>query len=289
MQPDWFKSYLNEGGDQCAFESNGARISYRHWRNEEKPGLLFVHGHAAHARWWDFVAPAFLHSFNIVAIDLSGSGDSEHRETYSARQFADEIVGCIKAAGLSETIIVGHSFGGSMTRVAAHLYPEAMKAIALIDSNIPTHKGSRQPPPMPKSKTRYYPSLAEGIRRFRLRPPQPKPAEFILEYIATHSLQETDQGYCFKYDSAVFAKMPADEDLPVASEMIQSLSVPVGLIYGTLSRFFPADVVEQLGTIVPDELTLAIEDAHHHVFLDQPEQFISALNDLLVKINRYED
>ena len=281
VQPAWFSTYLSHQPTVACFEVENTRISYRHWHNVNKPGLLFVHGHAAHARWWDFIAPAFRDSHNVATIDLSGSGDSSHRAVYSARLFAREIVGCIQASGLNSTTVVGHSFGGTMTRTAAYLYPEQITAIILADSNIPTHRGSRRPPPTPRRKKRYYPNMSEGIRRFRLRPPQPRPQDFIFNYIAEHSLKETEQGYCFKYDSAVFAKMPAEKDMPVASDMIKNVAIPVGLIYGTLSRFFPPAVVENLPALVPPELSFSIAEAHHHVFLDQPEKFVETLSALL--------
>ena len=152
VQPAWFSTYLSHQPTVACFEVENARISYRHWRNVNKPGLLFVHGHAAHARWWDFIAPAFRDSHNVATIDLSGSGDSSHRAVYSARLFSREIVGCIQASGLNSTTVVGHSFGGTMARTTAYLYPEQITTIILADSNIPTHKGSRRPPPKPRGK-----------------------------------------------------------------------------------------------------------------------------------------
>ena len=113
MRPNWFSAYLNQQPTVKHFKLEGTRISYRHWSNKNKPGLLFVHGHAAHASWWDFIAPAFTDSYDVVAIDLSGSGESDHKRTYSSRLFAREIADCIWASGIKSPTIVGHSFGGN--------------------------------------------------------------------------------------------------------------------------------------------------------------------------------
>ena len=99
-----------------------------------KPGLMLVHGHAAHAHWWDFIAPAFAGDFDVVAIDLSGAGDSDHRESYTAARFGEEIVSIIEAAELTSPTVVGHSFGGTLTRIAAHLSPDAMQSVVIVDS-----------------------------------------------------------------------------------------------------------------------------------------------------------
>ena len=115
MQPEWFSKYLGMEARQHSVSVAGAMISYRRWQASGKPGLLFVHGHAAHSHWWDFIAPAFLDRFDPLAIDLSGAGESDHRDSYSAETFTDEIVAVCEHAGLDCPTLVGHSFGGSMT------------------------------------------------------------------------------------------------------------------------------------------------------------------------------
>lgn len=283
MQPDWFQRALKQGPDHHYVDIEGARIHYQCWAstNPTAKGLLFVHGHAAHAHWWDFIAPAFTGHFNVVALDMSGSGDSDHRDIYSATGFAGEIIGVSNAAGLNSPIVVGHSFGGAMTRVAAWQHQEAFSGLVLVDSAIPGHKGSRRAPPMPKLRERFYPSEKEGMRRFRLRPPQPCGNQYVLDHIAATSLRVTDRGYQFKYDSAVFAKMRHAEDFPAATEMIRDLAIPVGMIYGENSRFFPPEVVTELEKVIPPARIRSVPDAHHHVFLDQPLDFVTKLKDLL--------
>lgn len=271
---------------QHSCQVEGATIAYQHWKNPGKPGLLFVHGHAAHAHWWDFIAPAFISDYDVVAIDNSGSGDSDHREEYSAALFAQEIVSCIQAAGLNSCIVVGHSFGGTMTRIAAHLYPDQLKSIVIIDSALPAKKSSREPIPMPKVRPRFYESLEQGKRRFRLRPPQPCDNKFILDYIAGYSLQETPKGFKFKLDGAVFAKMSLAEEFPAAADMVSGMQIPVGFIYGEKSRFFPPAIADGLGSILDSTLIRAVPNAYHHVFVDQPLAFIEALKDLLPQLSR---
>ena len=271
--------------EQHSCQVEGASIAYQHWKNPGKPGLLFVHGHAAHAHWWDFIAPAFISDYDVVAIDNSGSGDSDHREEYSTALFAREIVGCIEAAALNSPIVVGHSFGGTMTRITAHLYPDHLNSIVIVDSALPPKKSSREPLPMPKVRSRYYESLEQGKRRFRLRPPQPCDNKFILDYLAGHSLKETSKGYQFKLDGAVFAKMALTEEFPAAADMVRDMQIPVGFIYGEKSRFFPPTIAEELALSLDPTLIRVIPDAHHHVFLDQPLRFIEALKDLIPQLN----
>ena len=177
--PDWFQQYTTLARNDHWKTVAGARIHYQTWNDQEaKPGLLFVHGHAAHAHWWDFIAPAFIDKYKVAAMDMSGAGDSDHRDAYSARTFAQEIFTVAQALG-EDTIVVGHSLGGTMTRICGHLYGDRLGGIVIVDSNISRARGKRAPLPMPRRKDRIYTSIETGMRRFRLRPAQPSPPAYI--------------------------------------------------------------------------------------------------------------
>lgn len=284
--PDWFQKYIAAPRDTRFVEVDGASIHYDTWAGPAgAPGLLFVHGNGAHSHWFDFIAPAFCEHYNVMAMDMSGAGDSGHRGHYTATGFAREIIEVCRDAGFRNTVVAGHSFGGTMTRITGYLYGEELAGIVLLDSAISSSRGRRGPPPAPRSAVRYYESLEQGARRFRLRPPQPCENDWIIDYIARHSLRKTEQGYCFKLDQALFSKMTADAgvDLPDAVTMLGQVKCPVGFIYGEQSRFFPPEAVALLKSAVDPDYIESIPGAHHHIFLDQPLAFIETLSRLLQK------
>lgn len=285
--PDWFQQYIATPRETRSVQVDGASIHFDTWAGpDDAPGLLFVHGNGAHTHWWDFIAPAFTDRFNVMAMDMSGAGDSDHRAHYTATGFAREIIEVCRDAGYRDTIVAGHSFGGSMTRIAGYLYGEELAGIVLLDSAIATSRGRRAPPRAPRGDTRYYATAEQAIRRFRLRPPQPCENSWIIEYIARHSLAQTDQGYCFKLDQALFSRMTEDPDveLPDAVSMLKEVKCPTGFIYGENSRFFPPEAVTLLESIIEPDLLLSIPNAHHHLFLDQPLAFIDTLGKILSRL-----
>lgn len=285
--PDWFQHYVDVPRTSSFTNVDGARIHYQSWPSTTgHPGLLFVHGNGAHSHWWDFIAPAFADDFNVMAIDLSGSGDSDHRERYSATVFVDEIMAACRDSRYERPFLVGHSFGGSMTRIAGYLNGEQLGGIVLVDSVVAGNRGRRRPPRAPTSRTRYYETLEQAKKRFRLRPPQPCENAWILDYIAAHSLRHTDKGYRFKLDQALFSKMVEDSavDLPDAVTMVRNIACPTGFIYGEQSRFFSAGDIATLASIFDPRLLIGIANAHHHVFLDQPLAFIEALQTVLQRM-----
>ena len=292
MTPDWFNHALAQVPQHHTLNVLDAVIHYQTWnvaanqeKDPKKPGLLFVHGHAAHAHWWDFIAPAFSQQYHVGALDMSGNGDSAHRDQYRASQFAAEIVAVANKLG-PNTILVAHSFGGSMARIAAYLHPDEFQSLVLVDSVLSrTRRQTTEPTTVGAPRVRYYPSLKEAQRRFRLRPPQPRPAAYIQDHLARYSVHETPGGFRFKLDPQVFEKFWPDEiEYPDAITMIQTLQIPTAYIYGELSGFCPPEVLKDLVSLFPADKLEMVAAAYHHVFLDQPEAFVEILHKLLIRL-----
>ena len=111
--------------------------------------VLFLHGNAAHADWWSFIAPQFADTHRCAAISWSGMGRSDWRAAYNIPTFAREAIAAIEVAGLAASgtppVVVAHSFGGFPTlRLASH-HPEAISGAILVDSAPPRAEGG--PPP----------------------------------------------------------------------------------------------------------------------------------------------
>ena len=73
----------------------GARIRYLVWEpsvTTRRSPLLLLHGSSAHAQWWTHVAGILATDRRVVAIDLSGHGDSARRPVYDLELWADELL-----------------------------------------------------------------------------------------------------------------------------------------------------------------------------------------------------
>ena len=69
---------------------DGAEVETLAWGERGKPGLIFLHGGAAHGDWWSFIAPFFARERRVVAPTFSGMGRSQWRDAYDFRQFVRE-------------------------------------------------------------------------------------------------------------------------------------------------------------------------------------------------------
>lgn len=286
--PEWFRRAVSVAPEDREVMVEDCLIHYCVWQDShkgegDKPGLLFVHGSGAHAHWWDFIAPYFLEHYRVAAIDLSGMGDSGHRRGYSTEIFAREVVAVCEHAGFERNaILVGHSFGGFVTARAALLAAGKISGVVLVDSPVrpPDYDWEHDPRKSPIQPKKIYPELDLALSRFRLVPGQPCENKYILDYIARRSLTEVDSGWSWKFDDRLFAGFQIGN----TSADLSNLACRVGVIYGDNSQLVSQEVADYMFKVLDRSVPfVAIPEANHHLFLDQPLAFISALRAVLAE------
>ena len=281
--PAWFQRAVTTPREDRSVTVAGCPIHYLRWGNPGKPGLLLVHGSGAHAHWWDFIAPYFTDHNCVAALDLSGMGDSGHRPDYAAEIFAKELISvCADAGFKNDTVIIGHSFGGYVTLKAGLLYGNQLTGVVLVDAPVrpPDYEWERDPKYSPIQPKKIYPDFETARSRFRLVPAQPCDNKFILDYLAQSSLIQVDGGWSWKFDDRLFKSFRMGQ----TSEDLSNLACRVGVIYGENSQLFSQDIVDYMFTVLDRSVPfVAIPEANHHLLLDQPLAFISALRTLLAE------
>ena len=284
----------------------GADIELLTWGTRGKPGLLFVHGNSAHADWWSFIAPFFADDYRVAALSLSGMGGSDWRETYSFETYAQELHGCAQAAGLYDgpgaPTFVGHSFGGAVVFYAAARYAEWMRAGILVDTGFGGPPNAEEIARMEKETIatggapgrwrdpfardkphRVYATLAEALARFRFMPPQIPGDLAITDFIARRALKrvllpDESEGWTWRFDPFLWRDFkignpPAD---------LAAARCPVAIAWGSESRLADRSVVAYMKGLAPAGAPMIeIPAAHHHVMVDQPLAFVTALRGLL--------
>src|SRR2546427_12344138 len=168
-------------------EIDGLRLSLLEWGIAGHPVICFLHGGAAHAHWFDLVAPAFVDRFHVVSLDQRGHGESQWAEppAYATEDFARDLVGVMDALGWERMTVVGHSMGGHNAMAFAAWHPERVTRLVIVDSRpaIPgdrldrIHARGRPPPPL-------HPDPAPAARAFRLLPRETVAAAEVLAHLA---------------------------------------------------------------------------------------------------------
>ena len=279
---EWFNESLLSTPTENFVEVEGAKIHYLTWGDTKNPGLFFIHGFSANAHWWDFVAPAFTENYCIVAIDLSGSGDSDHRESYSQEMYAKEIKSVCDEMGWQSADFIAHSMGGSISLNATSIYPEIFKSLYLLDSIVILPPDKVRNFSSNRSMIRadfVYEDEASAIESFRLIPPQPCRNEFLLNHIAINSYKQTEEGWLLKSDGKMM-KTYQSKDL---TETLMAIQCPIYIVYGLMSQIFTQEILDYTVYVgnIPPERVIGVPGTMHHLFVDDPLSVIGELKKLL--------
>jgi pimeloyl-ACP methyl ester carboxylesterase len=280
--PAWFSKAVSVQPESSFVNVEGANIHYLRWGDRTKPGLLLVHGNAAHAYWWSFIAPYLAGDYNIAAMDFSGMGDSDWRKSYSVEMFSKEQLAVCEAAGMfagtEPPVIVAHSFGGFITMYTGAVYGERLAGTVIVDSpvNPPGRPGG--PPKREFKPHRVYPDMAAALARFRLMPPQACENLYIVDWVARHSLKSVEGGFTWKFDPMIWQ----DFSIGDTANRLKATKCRIAIFRGADSILMPPEIgeymFELLGRSAP---VVTIPEAAHHVMLDQPLAFVAAVNAVL--------
>ena len=287
--PEWFTAALAREPERSRFDVEGASIELLTWGEVGKPGLLFLHGNAAHADWWSFVAPHFADDYRCAAISWSGMGGSDWRERYTIPLLAQEAMRAIDVAELAASgerpVIVAHSFGGFPTLYIGAQHPDAVAGAILVDSAPPRDKGG-PPPRLAQGREAHnrYPTLAAALRRFRLMPEQDAAHLEIVDFMARRGLHEVPDsetargGWTWRFDPRFW------QNFERGNLAIRPI-VPTGVIYGAESQLFPTGRLDSLLALLDDcRFVTEIADAGHHIMVDKPLEMIAAIREGLPRL-----
>ena len=272
--PDWFVQALAAAPEHRDVEVEGARVHYRAWGDPGLPGLVLVHGGAAHSGWWDHIAPQ-LHSHRVVAVDLTGHGDSDRRDSYDMKGWAREVVAVAEAEELDRPVVLGHSMGGWVALTVGVEFPGAVSAVAVIDSPI-----DGQPPEDEQLRDRRrphrpYPTPEEAMARFRTLPEQDVLLPYVRDHVARGSLRQDGDGWRWKFDPNFWGTRP------LLTRLLPQLTVPVALFRAEKGLVSLGMADEMAGLVAGPLPVVDLPDAGHHPMLDRPLSLVAGVRTLL--------
>jgi pimeloyl-ACP methyl ester carboxylesterase len=278
--------------EQKFVRSQRLRLSYWDWGNEGAPPLVLVHGGRDHARAWERVAEAFRDEYHVVALDLRGHGDSDWTPggNYGLPDNALDVVRLIEEVG-SPARVIAHSYGGSVSLIAAGTYPEHFSALVALEG---THslnpRDERGMGPdwlrawgdrlrsFEEQSPRVYADLDAAAERMQEANPR-LPAEFV-PHLARHAARAVEGGHVWKYDLWVNGRTSMEirrEELP---RFWAAVACPVLLVFAHTSH---SPQQHDAAKHFRDARTVFIDDAAHWVHHDQLEAVLAASQPFLAE------
>lgn len=270
--PDWFAEALSTEPEVRRVLVDGCDIAYRAWGGGDGVPVVLVHGGGANASWWDHVAPPLAADRRVIAVDLSGHGDSGHRDAYDLLRWADEVLAASDHAGLVRPVVVGHSLGGLVALEMATR--DVVPTLTVVVDSAITEAARREWQWMRRITAKplvHYADRDELLGRFAPTPPDDANRTYVIEHIAACSITLAPEGWRWKLDPGIFAR-PVSDALDLAR--VQGRVVVLQAERGTARTPFTEAELEILG---PDTSVAVVPDSGHHVMVDQPEALIDLL------------
>ncbi len=281
--PAWFARAVAVPHADRSVEVDGCPVHYLAWGEPGRRGLVFVHGGGAHAHWWTHVAARFAGQFRVTAVDLSGHGDSGHRDVYDPAQWADEVMAVAGDASIDgRPVVIGHSMGGFITMVTAAQHSDRLAGVVICDSPV------READPEISAyhlreafgRPRTYPTIEDAVAHFRTVPSQEHYLDYVIDFVARHSVKPVDGGWQWKFDRRIFEQFSGGMH-GIAVPYLDRINCRLALLrseYGLVTPEIGAFMYEKLGRVTP---VIEIPEAGHHAMLDQPLILLTALRTLL--------
>lgn len=276
--PQWFTDGCATPQDRGVVEVEGCHITYRAWGELGRPVVVLVHGGAAHAGWWDHIGPYLANGrHRVVALDLSGHGDSGHRTDYDISTWATEVLAVAAAQSDQPPTLVGHSMGGLVVLSAGSRTRTPLRGVVAVDIVAESHgPGGLGPTPRPRGMVhRVHETREQALRRFRTLPDDEASLTFVGHHLAASSIKRVDGGWTWKFDLQIMSRprMTLSDFAPV--------TCAAAVIRGERGLGSAEDAQQLSLRLGPDVSVTTILDAGHHIMLDQPIALIAALQSLL--------
>ena len=264
-------------------EANGVKLHYLDYGAAGKKPMLCIHGGAAHAHWYDYVAHGFTADHHVIAMDQRGHGDSARADpkTYVWKTFAADINALVEKLDLRDYTLVGHSMGGMVSLVHAATYPERIAKLIIVDSVMlmPMERVNRMHA-YGATPARTYATREELIARYRLEGGEKQmTAPEVLRRMAIHSARQNADGkWEHKADRGVYANFTQIDGLP----LWEKIKVPALAVRGGAhSPRFTPEAMAEIHARAPQVQLAEVTDTDHHVTLDNPQGFVEVVRGFL--------
>ena len=249
---------------------NGLRLRYRDWGGAGAP-FLALHGMAAHAHWWDFVARRIAARVRVIALDLRGHGRSAWPSppAYSTRDFTGDVLGVIERLDLRDVTLAGHSLGGHIAAAFAAWHPDRLARLVVLDTRPGFNRDRlRARQELARSRSLEFSTRAAALARFRLRPGGSIAAADVTAAIAAHGVRRLAPGrWAYRFDP-----MCEGTRVPIVLWLLlRRIAAPTLVVRGERSIILPRPMAERMVSVIPSARLDEIPGAHHHVTLDAPD------------------
>jgi len=233
--------------------------------------LVLVHGWTCDDTSWAANVPELARHYRVITLDLPGHGKSDAPKDgkVTMEMFAKAVEAVREEQKVDRIVLVGHSMGTPVIREYAHLYPQHVTALVLVDGVVvaptpPGGRGIQTPLDADKLTTAEGLSMREGMIKGMFTPNTPKDVQ---DHVLKMMLAAPP--------ATAASAMRTTFDEKYASDEV--MNVPAYGIFAEKSFALPA--APFLKKVFPKFEFVAMPGTGHFVMMEQPQEF----NRLLIK------
>lgn len=240
--------------------------------------ILFCHGLGGTGNVWGAQRQAFSKFYQVITLDLPGSGRSGRHETdYNMERWADQIAGLADALKLDRFVLVGHSMSTILAQKCAAKYPRRLRGLVLCGplTELPD-----------VGKEAFTKRSAMVIKDGML-----SVVDTVLSGALTAATREGNAVL-----AGLFREMLLSNDAKTYAAQIQALikgsakqdqpkvECPTLIVVGDQDSVTPLSNCRAIASAIPNALIRVIPATAHLTMAERPELFNSALQDFLATL-----
>ena len=255
---------------------NGSEIFYES-AGEGLP-IVFVHGLGGTSNVWHAQRAALSKYFQVVTLDLPGSGRSEESQLeYSMNRWVGELAGLADAAGLDKFVLVGHSMSTVLAQRFATQHGDRLTALVLAG---PITE-------LPQAGKEAFGKRIELIQREGMI----GVADTVLGGALSAATREANPALAGLYRDMLLSNHPdcyiGHCRALVAGSVKQDqprIKCPTLVLVGDQDPVTPLAIARQVAAAIPGSRLRIIPNTAHMTMLERPEAFNTALIEFLAGI-----
>lgn len=229
--------------------------------------MILMHGWGCQASTLASIEKVAAETHTVYNIDFPGFGSSqEPPQVWGVEDYARMLREFIERNGITDPVLLGHSFGGRVAIVYASEYP--VSKVILVDA-----AGVK-----PRRSLKYYLKVYSFKAMKRIAPlvmGKKKAAEYIERQRAKRG--SSDYSSSSPMMRAVMSKV-VNEDL---RHLMPKIKAPTLLVWGENDTATPMRDARIMEKLIPGAGLVSFPGCGHYSFLDNPVQFAAVLRSFL--------
>ena len=254
------------------WQVNGLTLSGLSWGDDRLPPLLMLHGWLDNAASFSLLAP-LLTDYYVVAVDLTGHGQSDQRSADANYQIWDdlpEIIGVLEQLAWADFDLLGHSRGAIIATLLASSFPEKIKHLALLDAIAPQavpeqefpgqlRKYLEQKTPLLQAKNRVFSDLKDAVQRRKKNGLNEAAAQLIVE----RGLTICDGGMTWTTDRRLYGASAVKLTAGQIQAVLKNLTMPALLLLAEGGSMALAEELKSTRDAAPQLQIEFVVGGHH--------------------------